>query len=74
MNPVRVSDLVYDADERGDPIAAWFRGAWSKPGRPSKAKQNEWDVCSPAEAKRYDALPILPAVHPVTAALAARGK
>ena len=81
---VRVADTIYDRTT-GKVVAALTRGSWHEPReQPFSSKSpsmvTEWspvETRTEAGAKRiatYDALPIVPAVHPLTAALGSRRK
>ena len=76
---VRVADTIYDR-ATGKVVAALTRGSWHEPReQPFSSKSpstvTEWspvETRTAAGAQRiieYDALPIVPSVHPLTAAL-----
>jgi hypothetical protein len=79
---VRVADTVYERTT-GAVVAVHTRGSWYEPrGVPFSSKSErtvtEWspvEALTAAGARRlasYEALPIVPEIHPLTAALGAR--
>ncbi len=73
---VRVADTIYER-ATGRMVAMHTRGSWYEPknepfSRHSDRTVVEWSVAQTGRIAAYDALPIVPAVHPLTAALGAR--